>query len=62
MDAGNDMTDTEIGKLVRETAERGYDVKTRINKGKIIIMKERCDIVAKEELGEQKKNFNQIIS
>lgn len=56
------MTDTEIGKLVRETAERGYDVKTRINKGKIIIMKERCDIVAKEELGEQKKNFNQIIS
>ena len=43
------MTDIEIGKIVREIAEKGNTAKVKKNKDGIVILKEKCEIVKSEK-------------
>ncbi len=49
------MTDKEIGKTAREIAERGYTAKIRKNKDGIVILKEKCEIVRKDDVPPDQK-------
>lgn len=43
------MTDEQIGKIVREITDHGLNAIVKKNKGDIIILKEKCEIVASEK-------------
>lgn len=43
------MTDKEIGKTVREIADKGYSAIVKKNKDGIIILKEKCEIVKSDK-------------
>ena len=49
MDAGNDMTDKEIGKTAREIAERGNMAEVKRNKDGIVILEVGKKIVRKDK-------------
>lgn len=51
------MTDKEIGKTVREIAERGNTAKIKKNKDGIIILEEKCKIVRKDALSPLKESL-----
>lgn len=42
------MTDKEIGKTVREIADKGYTVMVKKNKDGYVILKEKCEVVRKD--------------
>lgn len=44
------MTDKEIGKTAREIAEKGYTAIVKKNKDGIVILKEKCEIVRKDNV------------
>lgn len=39
------MTDKEIGRIVREIVENGYNVIVKRGKNGIVILKEKCEVV-----------------
>ncbi len=43
------MTDKEIGKTVREIAEKGFNAIVKKSKDGIIILKEKCEIVKSDK-------------
>lgn len=43
------MTDEQIGKTVREIVDRGLNAIVKKNKGNIIILKEKCEIVKSDK-------------
>lgn len=43
------MTDKEIGKTAREIAEKGFNAIVKKSKNGIIILREKCEIVASEK-------------
>lgn len=49
------MTDKEIGKTVREIAERGNTAKVKRNKDSIVILEEKCKIVRKDNVSTDQK-------
>lgn len=49
------MTDKEIGKTAREIAEKGYTAIVKKNKDGIVILKEKCEIVRKDNVSAYKK-------
>ena len=44
------MTDKEIGKTAREIAGKGYTAIVKKNKDGIVILKEKCEIVRKDNV------------
>lgn len=49
------MTDKEIGKTVREIADKGYTAIVKRNKDGYVILKEKCEIVRKDNVSSDKK-------
>lgn len=43
------MTDEEIGKTVREIVAQGFNAIIKKNKDRIIILKEKCEIVKSDK-------------
>lgn len=43
------MTDAQIGKIVREIAERGLNAIVKKSKDGIVILKEKCEIVKSDK-------------
>ena len=43
------MTDKEIGRTVREIAEKGFNAIVKKGKDGIVILKEKCEIVKSDK-------------
>lgn len=49
------MTDKEIGKTAREIADKGYTAMVKKNKDGYVILKEKCEIVRKDNVSSNQK-------
>lgn len=49
------MTDKEIGKTAREIADKGYTAMVKKNKDGYLILKQKCEIVRKENVSTNQK-------
>lgn len=49
------MTDKEIGKTVREIADKGYTAMIKKNKDGYLILKQKCEIVRKDDVSPKQK-------
>lgn len=49
------MTDEDIGRTVREIVDLGYNAIVKKSKNGIIILKEKCEIVLKDNMLQNKK-------
>lgn len=49
------MTDKEIGKTAREIADKGYTAIVKRNKDGYVILKEKCEIVRKDNVSADQK-------
>lgn len=49
------MTDKEIGKTAREIADKGFSAIVKKNKDGYLILREKCEIVRKDNVSEDKK-------
>lgn len=44
------MTDKEIGRTAREIADKGYTAMVKKNKDGYLILKQKCEIVRKDDV------------
>lgn len=49
------MTDKEIGKTARDIAEKGFNAIVKKSKDGIVILKEKCEIVRKDNASSNQK-------
>lgn len=49
------MTDKEIGKTVREIADKGYTAMVKKNKDGYLILKQECKIVRRDNVSADKE-------
>ena len=49
------MTDKEIGKIAREIVDQGFAAIIKKNKDGILILREKCEIVRKENVPPEQK-------
>lgn len=49
------MTDKEIGKTAREIADKGFSAIVKKNKDGYLILREKCEIVRKDNVSTDKE-------